>query len=162
MSKFVTKNVKVSVVDVKVYSMEEKKPVMIDMTISGKVEPEKIAKKINKGGKYRFLKITDWYEVDNMRRMPVGQFMHYATVLNDGDSKAGMVTRTIGDTYTTILMYNENTEEMEEREFHALIVNLDKVECDGYIACEILKRREEKITYGMPIETFLAHSEPAK
>lgn len=158
MAKYVTKNVDRIMTALMVFDNESKKPITIPALFNKKPSEHEL-KKYASARNCRFLKVKGAETISKRMRMTTAEFMAYANELKPGDSKSGLVTRTICDTFTTLLVFNDDTEDMEEIEVHMNVVNLDKVELVGKTACDIVSRREVQHTYGMPVETFIKYAE---
>ena len=158
MAKYVTKNVGHTVCDIMAYDNNDKKVVTVPMMFRNEPTDNELKKACSRHN-MRYLKVKASERVEKRMRMTTENFMAHARELKDGDSKAGLVTRTIYDTFTTLSVFNHDTEEMEELEVHMNVNNLDKVELVGKTACDIISRREVPHTYGMEIDTFVKYGE---
>lgn len=155
--KYITKTVTATEISALVFNLESNSLETRKYTFNGN-PTDKVIEKAFQADNVKFLKVDSRNTVEELRRISEQDFTRYARKLTADDSRQNMVTRTISDYKTTVLVYDLESDKLEERLFTGK-VDVKKMNLVNAVPIKVLTETKTDILYGISLDTFISLSE---
>lgn len=155
--KYITKTVTATEISALVFNLDTNYLESRKQVFNGNPSDKQIEKAFQ-ADNVKFIKVDCRNTIEELRRISEGVFTRYARKLNADDSRQNMVTRTISDYKTTVLVYNLETDTLENRLFTGK-VDVKKINLVNAVPIKVISEIKSDILYGISLDTFISLSE---
>lgn len=155
--KYITKTVTATEISALVFNLDTNYLESRKQVFNGNPSDKQIEKAFQ-ADNVKFIKVDCRNTIEELRRISEGVFTRYARKLNADDSRQNMVTRTISDYKTTVLVYNLETDTLENRLFTGK-VDVKKMNLVNAVPIKVISEIKSDILYGISLDTFISLSE---
>ena len=155
--KYITKTVAATEISALVFNLENNSLETRKAMFNGN-PTDKAIEKAFQADNVKFIKVDGKNTIEELRRIPEDDFTRYARKLTSDDSRQNMVTRTISEYKTTVLVYNLDTDTLENRLFTGK-VDVKKMSLVNAVPIKVISEIKTDILYGISLDTFVSLSE---
>lgn len=155
--KYITKTVIATEISALVFNLDNNSLETRKQVFNGN-PTEKAIEKAFQADNVKFLKVDARNTIEELRRISEQDFTRYARKLTADDSRQNMVTRTISDYKTCVLVYNLETDTLENRLFSGKI-DVKKMNLVNAVPIKVISETKTDILYGISLDTFISLSE---
>lgn len=155
--KYITKTVTATEISALVFNLENNALETRKAVFNGN-PTDKAIEKAFQADNVKFIKVDSKNTIEELRRISEQDFTRYARKLTSDDSRQNMVTRTISEYKTTVLVYNLDTDTLENRLFTGK-VDVKKVSLVNAVPIKVINETKTDILYGISLDTFVSLSE---
>lgn len=155
--KYITKTVTATEISALVFNLDSNSLESRKQVFNGNPSDKQIEKAFQ-ADDVKFIKVDSRNTIEELRRISEDVFTRYARKLSADDSRQNMVTRTISDYKTTVLVYNLETDTLENRLFTGK-VDVKKMNLVNAVPIKVISEIKSDILYGISLDTFISLSE---
>lgn len=155
--KYITKTVTATEISALVFNLENNSLETRKHTFNGNPMDKAIEKAFQADG-VKFIKVDSVNKIEELRRISEQDFTRYARKLTPDDSRQNMVTRTISEYKTLVLVYDLESDALENRLFTGK-VDVKKMNLVNAVPIKVISETKTDILYGISLDTFIALSE---
>ena len=154
--KYITKTVTATEISALVFNLENNSLETRKAVFNGNPN-DKAIEKAFQADNVKFIKVDSKNTIEELRRISEQDFTRYARKLTADDSRQNMVTRTISDYKTTVLVYDLGTDTLENRLFNGK-VDIKKMNLVNAVPIKVISETKTDILYGISLDTFISLS----
>lgn len=155
--KYITKTVTATEISALVFNLEDNTLETRKAVFNGN-PTEKTIEKAFQADNAKFIKVDSKNTIEELRRISEQDFTRYARKLTPDDSRQNMVTRTISNYNSTVLVYDLESDELETRLFNGKI-DVKKMNLVNAVPIKVISESKTDTLYGISLDTFIALSE---